>query len=77
MLYFSAYDELKARLQAAAPGEARGGGGGEAQAPPWAPALAGMVARVAASAATSPFELVRTLMMNGDMGSGTLGRSAG
>jgi len=50
VLYFTAYDNLKMHF-----GQSNNS---------FAPALSGMAARVLASAATSPFELVRTLMQS-------------
>lgn len=50
VLYFTAYDHLKLRF-----GQSNNS---------FEPALSGMAARVLASAATSPFELVRTLMQS-------------
>jgi solute carrier family 25 protein 39/40 len=62
VLYFSAYDELKARFAA----DPRVG-------PTAAPPLAGTLARVLASMATSPFELVRTIAQSGDLAGATAG----
>ena len=63
VLYFTAYDSLKPALEQA--------GVGVDLAPP----AAGMAARVLASVATSPFELVRTLMQSelGGHGPGAVG----
>jgi solute carrier family 25, member 39/40 len=57
VLYFSAYDDLKGRLTPSVGADV-------------APPLAGMTARFLASAATSPFELVRTIMQSGESSSG-------
>ena len=54
VLYFTAYDHLKLRFEHSS----------SIFSPALAPALAGMAARVLASAATSPLELVRTLMQS-------------
>ena len=62
VLYFTAYDHLKLRF-----GQSNNS---------FAPALSGMAARVLASAATSPFELVRTLMQSEAGSSGRLAASA-
>jgi solute carrier family 25 protein 39/40 len=74
VLYFTAYDTIRGRLQSA-----WGGGRWE-----WlAPALAGSSARVLATTVVSPLELLRTIMMaegaatgGGAAGGGTLRRLA-
>jgi len=53
VLYFNAYDDLKERLSPVVGADI-------------APPLAGMTARMLASAVTSPFELVRTIMQTGE-----------
>lgn len=53
VLYFSAYDDFKVRL-------------GPVVGSDLTPPLAGMTARILASAVTSPFELVRTIMQTGE-----------
>jgi len=57
VLYFTAYDELKDQINQRC-----------LMNPTMTPAFAGMAARILASAATSPFELVRTIMQSNEVG---------
>ena len=63
-MYFTAYDELKARFSPIF---------GET----WAAPAAGTTARVFASSVTSPFELIRTLSQASKHGGGLGGHAAG
>ena len=70
VLYFTAYDSLKLSIGAAWPAEAPGRD--------WAAApLAGVAARVLASAVTSPLELVRTIMQAGTSSSSSSSSNSG
>jgi solute carrier family 25 protein 39/40 len=66
VLYFTAYDALKATIAEHVP----------AAGPAWAPPLAGVTARVLASAVTSPLELVRTLMQAEGVGAAAAATAA-